>query len=100
MVDLLKQAFLVGVGLAAMTRDRVEQYARELADNAKLSADKGQEFVKEVMGRAEKARSDMEARVQAAVNDALHKTDLATRDDLARLVARVDALEKKLADRS
>ena len=33
MIDVIKKTMLLGVGLAAMTKDKVEEYARDLADN-------------------------------------------------------------------
>ena len=100
MIDVIKKTMLLGVGLAAMTKDKVEEYARDLADNAKLSSEKGKEFVEEVVRRAEQAREDLEGAVHRAVNDQIKKTDLLTRDDLAKLAERIEQLEQKLASKS
>lgn len=100
MLDLLKKTLLAGVGLAAMTKDKVEAMAREVAQSADLSSDKGQEFVAEVMQRAEKAREDLESTIQKVVNENLRKTDLPSRDDISRLSDRLAALESRLADKS
>ena len=54
MIDVIKKTMLMGVGLAAMTKDKVEEYARDLADSAKLSSEKGKKFVEEVVERAER----------------------------------------------
>lgn len=100
MIDVIKKTMLMGVGLAAMTKDKVEEYARDLADSAKLSSEKGKKFVEEVVERAEKARDDLESTVHRAVNDQLKKSDLLTRDDIAELTARIEQLEQKLASKS
>ncbi len=97
MTDLIKKTLLMGVGLAAMTKDKVEELAREIADTAKLSSDKGQEFVNTVVDRAEKARKDLETTVQRVVKDNLKKLDLPSRDDVAALTARLEKLEQTLA---
>ena len=97
MIELVKKTLLTGVGLAYMTKDKIEEIARELAKSAELSKDKGQEFVNEVIERGETARKDLEATVQGLVNDSLEKTNLATREDIDRLVARIEELEAKLA---
>ena len=99
MIDTIKQTMLIGIGLAAMTKDKVEQLAREMADNAKLSAEKGQEFVREVTQRAERAREDMQTTVQKAVDDALKRTSVATRDQITSLESRIARLEQMLASR-
>ena len=100
MIDVIKKTMLLGVGLAAMTKDKVEEYARDLADNAKLSSEKGKQFVDEVVQRAEKAREDLESTVRCAVNDQIKKSDLLTRDDIAKLTERIEQLEQKLASKS
>lgn len=97
MFDLIRKTMMMGVGLAAMTRDKVEQMARDVAETAKLSGEKGEEFVDEVMKRAEKAREDFEVAVQRVVNEQLRKTDLPTHDDIAALCVRIEKLEQTLA---
>jgi polyhydroxyalkanoate synthesis regulator phasin len=100
MFDLIKKAMLTGVGLAVMSKEKAETMARELADAAKLSTEKGQEFVDEVVGKSEKMRQDLEETVQRVVRDTLKRTDLPTRDDLAQLRARIEELERTLASQS
>lgn len=100
MTDLIKKTLLMGVGLAALTKDKVEELAREVAHNAKLSSDKGQEFVDTVVDRAERARADLEARVQRLVQENLKKAHVPTHDDLAALQTRVEQLELRLAAKS
>ena len=96
MFDLVKKAMLTGVGLAVMSKEKVEEMARDLAESAKLSSEKGQEFVDEVVGRAEKIRAELEDMVQQAVKDALKKADLPSREDLAGLQQRLEKIESKL----
>ena len=96
MFELIKKSLLTGVGLAAMTKDKIEEIARDLAKSAEMSSEKGQEFVDEMVQRGEKARAEFEATVQKLVNDNLSKTDLPTRDDISKLIARIDKLEKRL----
>jgi polyhydroxyalkanoate synthesis regulator phasin len=100
MIDVLKKTLLAGVGLTLMTKDKVEELARELAKSANLSADKGQEFVNEAVARAKKGREEFDALVQRTVNEALKRANVPTRDDLARLDARLEKLEQALASKS
>lgn len=94
MIDLIKKTLLAGVGLTLMTKDKVEEMAREIAEAAQLSKDKGQEFVDEAVARAAKGREDLEATVQRMVNETFKKANLPTRDDLVQLAARIDKLEQ------
>lgn len=85
--------------MTLMTADKVEQVAREIANAAQLSADKGQEFVDEAVARAKKGRQELEATVQRVVRQTLEKANLPTRDDVAQLTARIEKLEQRLTDR-
>jgi polyhydroxyalkanoate synthesis regulator phasin len=100
MFDLVKKTLLAGVGLTLMTKDKVEELARDVAKSAQLSADKGQEFVEEAVARAKKGREELDALVQRTVNDAVKKANLASREDIVRLGARLEKLEKLLASKS
>jgi len=99
MLDVIKNTMLMGLGMAAMTKDTIEKMARDVADNAKLSTEKGREFVDDVMKRAEQAKADMEANVSRLVNDNLKRVDIASKSDIDALKARIDRLEQLLSQR-
>ena len=100
MVDLFKQAFLTGVGLAALTAEKAEEIAKEFAKTAQLSGDKGKEFVNEVMSRSAKARKDMEATVQRFTAESLRRMNIPTREDIAALSDRIAELERIVASKT
>jgi polyhydroxyalkanoate synthesis regulator phasin len=98
MFDLLKKSMLAGIGVTLMTKDKVEELARDLAASAQLSAEKGEEFVNEAVARAQKGRADLEDLVQRTVNDTLQRTPVATQKDVAALAERVAQLEQHHAE--
>jgi polyhydroxyalkanoate synthesis regulator phasin len=93
MIDLLKKTLLTGIGLTLMTKDKVEEVAREIASTTQMSADKGQEFVNEAVARAQKGRAELEATVQRFVQEALRKANVPTRAEFDALQARVQQHE-------
>lgn len=97
MFDMMKRAFLTGVGLAVMTSERVEEMAREMAKAGQLSADKGAEFVKEAVNQAAKTRTEFEQRVASIVQENLNRSGVATRADIDRLLYRIEELERRMA---
>ena len=99
MFDLIKKTFLAGVGMTLMTKDKVEEVARDLAKSGQLSAEKGQQFVEEALARAKKGREEFDAMVQRTVNEAVRKANLPSRDDIAQLGARLEKLEQNLGSR-
>jgi polyhydroxyalkanoate synthesis regulator phasin len=62
MFDIIKKTMLTGVGLAAMTKDKVEELAKELAEKGKLSEKEGRDLVDELLKKSEQARKDLETK--------------------------------------
>src|SRR3954447_23855419 len=96
MFELIKKTLLTGVGLAVMTKDKVEELGRELASQAKLSEIEGKEFVDHLLQQSETARKDFETRISAAVQKAVSGLNLASKDEVARLSAKVEELSARL----
>jgi polyhydroxyalkanoate synthesis regulator phasin len=100
MIDLIKRTLLTGVGLAVMTKEKVEELGKELVAQAKLSENEGKEFVDQLLAQSETARKDFETRINAAVQKAVGGLNLASKDELAKLSAKVEELSAKLSKSS
>lgn len=94
MLDSLKKALYTGVGLAYLTRDKLEDAARRIAEEARLSEPEGRKLVEEMLRKAEDARASLERTVSGAVSAAMERVDAARRSELKALEARVQALEE------
>src|SRR3954453_14506184 len=97
MFELIKKTLLTGVGLAVMTKNKVEELGRELASQAKLSEHEGKEFVDHLLTQSDTARKDFETRINAAVQKAVSGLNLASKDEVARLSAKVEELSARLS---
>ena len=100
MFDLIKKTLLTGVGLAVMTKDKVEELGKEFASQAKLSELEGKEFVDHLLKQSEMARKDFESRINSAVQKAVSGLNLASKDEVAKLSAKVEELAAKLSSNS
>ena len=89
MFDLIKKTMLTGVGLAAMTREKVEELAKELIEKGKLSEKEGKELVDDMVKRSEKAKKDLDNNMENMVTKILKKMDVATKKDIARLEKKI-----------
>jgi polyhydroxyalkanoate synthesis regulator phasin len=96
MFDLIKKSLLTGVGLAVLTKEKVEELGKDLASQAKLSENEGKEFVDNLLKQSETARKDFETRINAAVSKAVSGLNLASKDEVARLSAKVEELTARL----
>jgi polyhydroxyalkanoate synthesis regulator phasin len=100
MFDLIKKTLLTGVGLAVMTKDKVEELGKEFASQAKLSELEGKEFVDHLLKQSEIARKDFESRISSAAQKAVSGLNLASKDEVAKLSAKVEELAAKLSSNS
>ena len=97
MFDLIKKTMLTGIGLAAMTKDKVEEVVKDLTEKGEISEKEGKEFLDDLLKKSEQARKELETKVEGLVRKALGKMDLAIKKDIDRLEERVKYLEKKEA---
>ena len=95
--DLIERTFLVGVGAAAFTKDRVQELVGEFVRRGELSSDEGRDLVDRLVARSrDEARSAVK-KADSSLKGALHDLGLATRRDLEDLESRVRLLEHRLA---
>ena len=93
MMDLIKKTMYMGVGLAYMTKEKVEEISQELIKKGELSATEGKEFIDDLTKKSEEARKGLEAKVDSLVKSSLARMKIATSDDIAALEKRIEKLE-------
>ncbi len=93
MVDLIKKTMMTGIGLAFMTKDKIEEVANELVEKAKMSEKDAKEFIDTVSEKSEEARKKVDDKIRATVTDVLEGLDVARTADIQALQARIERLE-------
>jgi polyhydroxyalkanoate synthesis regulator phasin len=96
MVDLIKKAIYTGLGLAVLTKEKAEELVKDLAEQAKLSAHEGQDLVDSLMKQSDQARQDFQSKVDEAVLAVVNRLNLATKDEVASLKAKIEELSAKI----
>ncbi len=94
MTDLIKKTILAGVGLAAMTKDKVEELAEELTKKGKLSEKEAKELLDDLLKRSKRAKKDLNKKMENVVTKVLKKMDVATKKDIARLDRKIKKIKK------
>lgn len=92
--EVIHKAFLTGVGLAALAGEKVEEFAKELAEKGKLSAKESRELADSMLAQSVRAREDLLAKFDKWLEEALRRRKLVSKEDLKDLEARVAELEK------
>lgn len=71
MFEVLKEAVFTSVGLASLTREKVEQLAAEVGRRAKLSESDLKAFQVELASRADQARREFQDEIDRRIDHAL-----------------------------
>lgn len=95
MFDFIKKTMLVGAGLAAVTREKIEEIIGELVKKGELSEKEGKEMVDELVEKSKKVKKDLDKKVEKIVSDTLKKLNIPTREELTELKKKIDKLAKK-----
>jgi polyhydroxyalkanoate synthesis regulator phasin len=93
MVEFLKKAAFASVGMAVMTKEKVEEMAKKLVEESNMSEQEGRKFIDEIAKKSQDTRTAIEKMVQDGVTKAMTKLSLATKDDVKSLEKRVKELE-------
>jgi polyhydroxyalkanoate synthesis regulator phasin len=96
MVDLIKKAFYTGLGLALLTKEKAEELVKDFAEQAKLSEHEGKELVDSLMKQSDQARNDFQSKIDEAVQAVVNRLNLASKDEVASLKAKIDELSAKI----
>jgi polyhydroxyalkanoate synthesis regulator phasin len=96
MIELIKKALYTGVGLAVLTKEKAEELVQELTKQAKLSEQEGKELFDGLLKQSEQARNDFQAKVDETVLAVVARLNLATKDEVASLKAKIDELSAKV----
>lgn len=103
MLDLVKKAMLTGIGIASISKDKVEEIARDLMEQGNISEKEGRKFVEEMMGYAEKSKGDIESylnkNIDKAIDKAIGRLDLVRRSDVEELQKSINELQERLVDK-
>lgn len=99
MFDLIKKTLLTGLGLAAMTKDRIEEFAKDLVEKGEMSEKEGKELIDELWKKSEQAKKDLETKMEGMVQKAIEKLNMATKEDIAQLNEKIEGLEQRIKDK-
>jgi len=97
MIDLIKKTLLTGIGVAALTKDRIEDLAKELIVKGKMTEQEGEKLVQEVLDRAEESRENLKTQTEELVEKSIAKMKLARVEDIDALKGEIEKLRKEIS---
>ena len=96
MFEILRKALLAGVGVTYLTKDKIEEVGKKIAQDAKVNEAEGRKFVDELVKKSMEAKDSLEKTVADKIQTAVHAMNLPTSKDVDELKKRIAELEAKL----
>jgi polyhydroxyalkanoate synthesis regulator phasin len=94
--DLLERLALAGIGAAALTADRADELARDLAGRGELRSDDIRQAIEEAMTRWRGDATRITERAGAGLQTLFDQLGLVSRESFEELELRVAQLEHRL----
>lgn len=98
MSDVFKNFLYAGVGLAAMTTEKIQATVDELVEKGKISDSEGKKIVEDFLSNTEGRKSEFEDKLRTVSEEVISKFDFMKNKEVDELKARVEELEAKLAE--
>ena len=93
MKELLQNVFDAGLGMAVLTKEKLEALQKELVEKGRMTREEGMNFVEGLKQKSERAREQMDLWIARRVEEQIAKLDLATKEDVAELQRKIDELQ-------
>ena len=97
MLEEMKKGFLAGLGVAVLTREKIESVCRKLVEEAKMSKEDAQQLADDLFRAGERQWGDLENMVKESLRGVMGSFDIGSREDLNELKSKVENVEKRLA---
>lgn len=97
MEDLLKRFLYTGVGLAALTAEKLQESVEDLVNKNKLSEKEGKKLMDDLFDTTDARREEFETKLKESAESVLDRITLATKSEMEALSAKVIALEAEVA---
>lgn len=91
MIELVKKTLLTGVGVAALTKEKIEEVAKDFVEKGKMTEQEGRDLVNDLVSRSDESRLELQKQIGEKVEMVLEKMDLAKKSE-------VDALKLEIAE--
>ena len=96
MFEIFKKSLFAGLGLAVVTKTKMESVLEKLVEEGKMSRDEAEKMGQELLESGEKQWDDFETRLKETVKGFLDNMDICKSSDLKKVEKKVKALDMRL----
>ena len=96
MFEIFKKSLFAGLGLAVVTKTKLERVLEKLVEEGKMSRDEAEKMGQELLESGEKQWTDFESRLQETVKGFLANMDIPKASDVKKLEKKMKAIDMRL----
>lgn len=99
MIELVKKTLLTGVGVAALTKEKIEEVAKDFVEKGKMTEQEGRDLVDDLVKRSDESRIELQKLIEGKVQTILEKMDLAKKSEVDALKNEIEELRGALQNK-
>ncbi|AKB86188.1 phasin family protein [Methanococcoides methylutens] len=99
MIDTMKKLGLFGLGMYAITEEKIDEYVKELVENGDFNKEEGKKFVEDLLEKQKQQQEDLEDKISSKVQEVFGKSDLASKEEIEALQKKIEDLETLLKEK-
>src|SRR5210317_13083 len=96
MFEIFKKSLFAGLGLAVVTKTKLESVLDKLVEEGKMTRDEAEKMGQDLLESGEKQWTDFETRLQETVKGFLSNMDISKAIEVKKLEKKVKALDMRL----
>ena len=96
--EMIRKSMLASLGAAVVTKEKVEEATQRWVEEGKISRDEAERLAKDLVESGEHQWDDIQEKMTETVRKGLDTFDIGSKKEFKELEARVDNLEKKIAE--
>ena len=100
MSETLRKLGLIGIGVLAITEEKIRQTVDELIEKGEMNREEGKSLVQELLTEKKKQMQELGDTISNSVQNSIDRSKIATKDDIARLEDKIAELEKTVRELS
>jgi polyhydroxyalkanoate synthesis regulator phasin len=94
--DLFRRSFEAGTAFLDMTREKAEALVKDLVKAGEVKKGKASKLIEEVLERSRRGTEELVSLIRREIGEQVAALGLATKDDLARLEARLEGASEEI----
>lgn len=98
MFEMIKKGLLTGLGIAIITKERLENKLKNLVDEGKISQAEAEKMLNELLESGEDYWGKLESKIKDGIQEKVDKLELCTKKDLAELQMQIEKLQDRVTE--